>query len=91
MLRSLSANGCDLGMGSSFGNSAIWVNTQSTGAVERVYSNALAQRLIGTISLRYGGYGSLPNVQNADPSAHKYVALRPEPDSRRFNIHLFTS
>jgi hypothetical protein len=85
--RSLDVSGRDLGMGSSFGNSAIWVNTKSTGAVERVFSNALAQSLIGTISLRYGGYGSLPSAQNADPSAHKYVALRPEPSSRRFEIH----
>lgn len=74
-------------MGSSFGNSAVWVNTKSTGAVERVFSNAIAQSLIGTVSLRYGGYGSPLSTQHADSSAHEYVALRTESSSRRFELH----
>jgi hypothetical protein len=85
-LPTINVDGGELGMGSSFGNSAIWVNTKSTGAVERVFSNTLAQSLIGTVSLRYGGYGSLLSL----PHAHReqqYVALRPDPDSRRFEIH----
>lgn len=69
----------ELGMGSSFGNSAIWVNTKSTGAVERLFSNVLAQRLIGTISLRYGGFGLPPGtLEHNDLSAQGFIALRPE-------------
>lgn len=77
-----------LGMGASFGNSAIWINTKSTGAVERVFSNLLAQSLIGTISLRYGGSGLPPSMpQRTDLSAQGYVALRPDGGSRRLEIH----
>src|ERR1700723_240247 len=78
-----------LGMGASLGNAAIWVNTKSTGAVERVFSNAVAQSLIGAISVRYGGYG-LPagmfgNRAGSTPSP--YIALRPDAGRRNFEIH----
>ena len=63
-LPTINIDGSELGMGSSFGNSAIWVNTKSTGAVERVFSNMLAQSLIGTVSLRYGAYGSLLDLEH---------------------------
>lgn len=78
-----------LGMGASLGNSAIWINTKSTGAVERVFSNALAQSLIGAISIRYGGYG-LPAGMLADragSSRSPYIALRPDATHRKFEIH----
>ena len=86
LLPTINVAGSELGMGSSFGNSAIWVNTKSTGAVERVFSNTLAQSLIGTVSLRYGAYGSLLDLERTEGARH-YVALRPDPESRRFEIH----
>jgi glycogen debranching enzyme len=79
----------ELGMGASLGNAAIWINTKSTGAVERVFSNALAQSLIGTISVRYGGYG-LPAavVGNRDGSSRsRYIALSPDGGHLNFEIH----
>ncbi|MFY9720791.1 MAG: amylo-alpha-1,6-glucosidase [Candidatus Cybelea sp.] len=79
----------ELGVGASLGNGAIWINTKSTGAVERVFSNAFAQSLIGTISVRYGGYG-LPAGMLADgagSSRSSYIALRPDAAHRNFEIH----
>jgi hypothetical protein len=48
----------DLEMGASLGNSAIWVNTKSTGAIDRIFSIERGKNLFGSISLRYGGTGS---------------------------------
>ncbi|MEO9170287.1 MAG: amylo-alpha-1,6-glucosidase [Candidatus Baltobacteraceae bacterium] len=87
-LPTISLTDAQLGVGASFGNSAIWVNTKSTGALERVFLNALAQSLIGTISLRYGAFGlPLSTVRNADRSAQGCIAVRPDGDSRRVDIH----
>jgi glycogen debranching enzyme len=79
----------ELGMGASLGNSAIWINTKSTGAVERVSSNALAQSLIGAISVRYGGYGQPARMLADAPDSPSlpYVALRPDATRRTFEIH----
>jgi glycogen debranching enzyme len=79
----------ELGMGASLGNSAIWVNTKSTGAVERVFSNALAQSLIGTISVRYGGYGLSEGVlgNRSGSSRSRYIALRADAGHLNFEIH----
>ncbi|HLY01665.1 MAG TPA: amylo-alpha-1,6-glucosidase [Candidatus Cybelea sp.] len=79
----------ELGMGPSLGNGAIWINTKSTGAVERVFSNALAQSLIGSIAVRYGGYG-VPAVrlgEHADSSGTPYVALGPDATHLNFELH----
>jgi hypothetical protein len=78
-----------LGMGASLGNGAIWINTKSTGAVERVFSNALAQSLIGTISMRYGGYGLSTGIlgDRAAFSKSPYIALRPDAGHLSFEIH----
>lgn len=83
----ISLTDAQLGMGASFGNSTIWINTKGPGAVERVFSNLLAQSLIGTISLRYASSGlPLSIAQRTDPSAQGYVALRPDGGSRRLKI-----
>ncbi len=79
-----------VGMGASLGNSAIWINTKSTGAIERVFSNALAQSLIGTLALRYGSQG-LPFF-GADSTANQsageaYVGLGEDRFRRDFEIH----
>jgi Bacterial alpha-L-rhamnosidase 6 hairpin glycosidase domain len=87
-LPSFSLTDAELGMGASFGNSEIWVNTKSTGAVERLFLNALGQSLIGTISLEYGTLGlPLSVASHVDPSARGVIALRPEAGKRRFKIH----
>ncbi len=73
-------SGADLGVGASLGNSALWVNTKGTGAIERVFANALGQSLFGTILLRYGAHG---------PKAPQdaYVSLGPDGGRRSFEIH----
>jgi hypothetical protein len=79
----------ELGMGASLGNSAVWINTKSTGAVERVFSNTLAQSLFGAITVRYGGYG-LPAsmlVDRVGSSGGAFIALRPDGTHRNFEIH----
>lgn len=79
----------ELGMGASLGNSAIWINTKSTGAVERVFSNVLAQSLIGAITVRYGGYGLAAGMpeDGVGSSGSAYIALRPDATHRTFEIH----
>jgi hypothetical protein len=58
-----------LAMGASLGNSALWVTTRSTGAVERLFSIELGQSLVGMIALRYAGTGvPLPTEEQGDSS-----------------------
>jgi hypothetical protein len=47
--RTTSAN---LGMGPSFGNTRLWVNTKNTGDIERVFSVVDGKTLIGSIAVR---------------------------------------
>src|SRR5947208_15799402 len=49
-----------LEVGASLGNSAIWINTKGTGAVERIFSVDVGQSLTGAISIRYAGPGHRP-------------------------------
>ncbi len=42
-----------LGVGSSLGNSALWVNTKNTGDVERVFCVATGRSMVGAIAVRY--------------------------------------
>src|ERR687883_357309 len=70
-----------LEMGASLGNSAIWINTKGTGAVERIFSVDVGQSLTGAISIRYAGPGHRPfeepagHGQGHEMSSH--VSLRP--------------
>ena len=41
-------------MGASLGNSAIWVNTKGTGAIERIFNARCGECLFGAVSVRYG-------------------------------------
>ena len=66
----------ELGMGASFGNSAMWINTKGNGAIERVFSNEVGRSLLGGVSLRYGGR-----------SRDTYTGIYPPHGSRRFEIH----
>ncbi len=43
----------DLGMGASFGNASVWVNTKNTGAIERLFCLDHGQSAIGAIVTRY--------------------------------------
>jgi len=43
-----------LAMGASLGNSAIWVDTKGTGAIERVFHAGVGESLFGAVSIRYG-------------------------------------
>lgn len=79
-------------MGASLGNSAIWINTKNTGAIERVSAIDLAQSLFGTIIVRYGGTGT-PLSEGGfeaplgDSKDTNYVGLRADGFQRVFEIH----
>src|SRR5437588_9936685 len=47
-----------IGMGASLGNSALWVTTKGTGAVERVFCLKDGECLVNSITIRYAGTGS---------------------------------
>ena len=47
----------NLGVGPSFGNSAAWINTKGSGAIERVFSVELGESCVGAVGVRYGGLG----------------------------------
>jgi len=75
-------------MGASLGNSAIWINTKSTGAIERVFSNDVAQSVIGAIALRYGAHGVPLFAAHAEQvSTEAYVGIVPDQLRRDFTIH----
>jgi hypothetical protein len=79
----------ELGMGASFGNASVWVNTKNTGAIERLFCLDHGQSAIGAIITRYAVSGS-----PADPFGHghesaalRYVPLIPDGPLRRFELH----
>lgn len=43
-----------LAMGASLGNSALWVTTRGTGAIERIFHTGFGESLFGAVSIRYG-------------------------------------
>lgn len=51
--------------GASLGNTSLWVNIKSTGAIERVFSTELGVCLVGSIIVQYAGAGG-PLVRHAD-------------------------
>ncbi|MDQ6825202.1 MAG: hypothetical protein M3007_07055, partial [Candidatus Eremiobacteraeota bacterium] len=65
----------DLEMGASLGNSSVWVNTKSSGAIERVFSLELGKCLINSILLRYGCTGSALGAE-PDAKAHASSVMR---------------
>src|SRR5438105_4934277 len=70
-----------LEVGASLGNSAIWINTKGTGAVERVFSVDVGQSLTNAISIRYAAPGHRPfeepDSQRQGHEMSTYVSLRP--------------
>jgi hypothetical protein len=80
-----------LGMGASLGNSALWIKTKGTGAIEDIFLNAVAQDLIGAFQIRYGSHARPVTSTLSDgalerPSA-TFSGLFPELGSRVFEIH----
>ncbi len=54
-MESFSVASSRLAMGSSLGNSAIWIQTKGDGAIERIFLNSIGESLVGTVNLRYAG------------------------------------
>ena len=81
----------DLGMGASYGNAALWVNTKNTGAIERVFSNEIGETVVGAINCLYAMAGNPIGVRlesTRDGAAQRtYASLRPEEGRRTFQIH----
>ncbi len=75
--------------GASLGNSALWVTTKGTGAIDGVFSVGSGQSLTNAISIRYAGPGRRPltgAVDDHDPAVPAYVALRSdEPGTVEFH------
>lgn len=80
-----------LGMGSSFGNSALWVNTKNTGDIERIFNVALGKTLVGSVSIRYGLLGrplrDLWLDSDHDAAGKSYAPLAPTYRNVQFEIH----
>lgn len=66
-----------LGMGASFGNSALWVNTKNTGDVERIFSISHGHALIGSIAIRFSIAGRSLRDAALSPSAGKLKVYTP--------------
>lgn len=88
----------NLGVGPSFGNSAAWINTKGSGAIERVFSVELGESCVGAVGVRYGGLGRSLRMFESRQTLHDqpFVGLRqdapgdveihPAYQRRRFSI-----
>jgi hypothetical protein len=80
-----------LGMGSSLGNSSLWVNTKNTGDIERIFCVPAGKALVGSFSVRYGLAGRpLRDFwlgREHDPSEKSYTPLDTTRDVATFDIH----
>src|SRR5580704_13840576 len=80
-----------LGMGSSLGNSSLWVNTKNTGDIERIFSVAAGKTLVGSFSVRYGLVGRPLRdfwlARDRDPAEKSYTPLDATEDIVTFDIH----
>jgi hypothetical protein len=80
-----------LGMGSSLGNSSLWVNTKNSGDVERIFCVAAGKTLVGSFSVRYGLVGrplwDLRLGREHDPRKKSYTPLAATGDAVTFDIH----
>ncbi len=79
-----------LEMGASLGNSAAWIASKGTGAIDRVFSVDIGQSLVGAASIRYASPGHRPaeasDALGHEPDAPSYVSLRPAVPGT-FQIH----
>jgi hypothetical protein len=78
-------------MGSSLGNSSLWVNTKNTGDIERVFSITAGKTLVGSFSVRYGLAGrplwDLWPEREHDAREKSYSPLDATEDAVTFDIH----
>ncbi len=81
----------DLGMGASFGNSALWIHTKGTGAIERIFLNEIGESLVGTFLVSYGAHARSVSADEhrhpADRPSATYSGLFPNVGARTFEIH----
>ncbi|GAC1540980.1 MAG: hypothetical protein NVS2B17_17820 [Candidatus Velthaea sp.] len=78
----------ELGMGASYGNSGVWINTKNTGAIERLFCLAHGESAIGSITTRYGISGTpLGALKELSDSGVEYISLRPDGPVRHFELH----
>ena len=79
-----------LAMGASLGNSALWVTTLGTGAVQQVFDVALGETVIDTICIRYAGRGHRPlegpDSASPDHATPSFVGLGQE-RTGTFELH----
>ena len=80
-----------LGMGSSLGNSSLWVNTKNTGDIERIFCIAAGKTLVGSFSVRYGLLGrplrDLRLGGESDAAERSYTPIEATSDVVTFDIH----
>lgn len=74
-------------MGSSFGNSGIWINIKNTGAIERVFCIDHGQSAIGAITTRYAIGGNPLDRDRLNESDRSFISLRPDRLLRNFELH----
>jgi len=90
-LGSFTISESSLRMGASFGNSALWIHTKGSGAVDSVFLNEIGKCLAGTVAIQYGarvrGLEDGATTDATDSAAAAYTAGFPEPGSRTFEIH----
>lgn len=84
-----------LSHGASLGNRKIWVTTQSTGHIERIFCNAVGKNLLGSLIVNYAVsakvfLGSIPQAQSFESEETAYAFLEPEGPEiiRIFPFHL---
>ena len=70
-------------MEASLGNGKIWVNTKSTGNIERIFCNAVGLNLLGSIVVNYTMHcrlviGSSPEPGCLKPVDNGYIELEAE-------------
>jgi len=80
MLPSYVVDAADLAMGASLGNGAIWINTKSTGAIERIFNARVGESLFGAVSVRYGLAARPIEIEPAHDGPRAMRAVPAEPD-----------
>jgi glycogen debranching enzyme len=77
-----------LDMGASLGNSALWVTTLGTGAIQQVFETQLGELLLNSMCIRYAGPGHRPLEHGITPEtgSASYVTLEQE-EQGSFDIH----
>jgi Bacterial alpha-L-rhamnosidase 6 hairpin glycosidase domain len=88
-LPSYSLSEFDLETGVSLGNSAIWLDTQANGAIERIFSLRAGKNLMRSVVTRYGATGGIirePARARAVPTDVNFIGLNRE-EPARVEIH----